>query len=397
MASVDVLGKIIDERGREAWRRLPSGSKAPKGARYRVRYRTPSGASRTRTFDRRADAERFIAATEHRKASGEFVDQAAGRVTVGAYARRWAQAQPHRQSTAASVESIIATHIEPVFGGRAIASVTPSEVQAWVSGLRLAPSTVATVYGKLAAIFRAAVEDRIIARTPCTRGVRLPRAEGAEVHPMSPDEVRAMVEAVGDRYRCLLFLLAATGLRPGEALGLTVERVDFLRRTIRVEHQLATLVGEVPTLAPVKTPSSVRTIAVPESVTTAIAAHLARFGHGPLGLIFTDGKGDPIRRNALGHVWRRAAATVNEAARQAGTGPVITDRTPHDLRHYAASVLIEQGASVKAVQRHLGHKSASTTLDTYAHLFPDADEITRRALEAGISRVVSAVCHVAAS
>ena len=58
--------------------------------------------------------------------------------------------------------------------------------------------------------------------------------------------------------------------------------------------------------------------------------------------------------------------------------------SPNDLRHYAASVLIDQGASVKAVQRHLGHASATTTLDTYAHLWPDSEDVTRRALAVGL-------------
>ena len=61
--------------------------------------------------------------------------------------------------------------------------------------------------------------------------------------------------------------------------------------------------------------------------------------------------------------------------------------------HYAASVLIDQGASVKAVRRHLGHASATTTLDTYAHLWPESEEVTRRALGTGLQNVVSQACH----
>lgn len=113
-----------------------------------------------------------------------------------------------------------------------------------------------------------------------------------------------------------------------------------------------------------------------------LARHIERFGVGPDGLIFTDAKGDPIRRNALGHVWRRAADKVG-----------VSGFTPHDLRHYAASVMIDQGASVKAVQRHLGHASATTTLDTYAHLWPDSDDVTRRALEAGLTAIASPPRH----
>ena len=54
----------------------------------------------------------------------------------------------------------------------------------------------------------------------------------------------------------------------------------------------------------------------------------------------------------------------------------------HDLRHYFASLLIASGANVKVVQARLRHASARTTLDTYGHLWPDADEATRTAVEA---------------
>ena len=70
--------------------------------------------------------------------------------------------------------------------------------------------------------------------------------------------------------------------------------------------------------------------------------------------------------------------------------------TPHDLRHYAASVMIEAGCSVKVVQHHLGHAKASTTLDTYAHLWPDSEDTTRRVLEAVLERIVSHACHAVA-
>jgi hypothetical protein len=67
--------------------------------------------------------------------------------------------------------------------------------------------------------------------------------------------------------------------------------------------------------------------------------------------------------------------------------PVIS--TTEDVDSLSdASVMIAQGTNVKAVQRHLGHASAKTTLDTYAHLFPDSDDVTRRALETGLVGVL---------
>jgi integrase len=352
----------------------------PKNDRkYRARYRTPDGASRSKTFARKVDAEQFLASVTVSVSDGSYVDRGAGRITFGEYAQNWASSQPHRETTKAGVVSILKKHIIPAFGHRPIAQIRTSEVQAWVAGLDLAPSTTVVVYGKLAAIFAAAVEDRLIARTPCSRRIRLPRPDGAEVVPMSPLQVRTMAEAVNGRYRALVILLAGSGMRPGEALGLTVDRVEFLKRSIRIDQQLVTVAGSPPRLAPVKTPSSVRTIPVPQSVLDELAMHLETYGREhPLGLVFVDGRGQPIHRSALGHMWRRSAAKAN-----------VVDFTPHSLRHYAASVMIAQGASVKAVQRHLGHASATTTLDTYAHLFPDSEDITRRALEAGIEAVVN--------
>ena len=201
---------------------------------------------------------------------------------------------------------------------------------------------------------------------------------------MYPADVRKMIEAVNERYATLLLLLAGSGLRPAEALGLTLDRVNFLKRQIRVDRQLITLAGQEPTHGPTKTPSSVRTIPVPQSVLDALAHHLEIFPLGPWGLIFTDGKGDPIKRSALGHLWRRGALVAG-----------VVGRSPHDLRHYAASVLIDQGASVKAVQRHLGHANATTTLNTYAHLWPESEDITRRALDSGLAQIVSPPCPTA--
>src|ERR1700747_3871534 len=59
--------------------------------------------------------------------------------------------------------------------------------------------------------------------------------------------------------------------------------------------------------------------------------------------------------------------------------------TFHDLRHYLASLLIASGADIKTVQARMRHATARTTLDTYGHLWPDADEFTRSAIGAVIA------------
>ena len=82
-----------------------------------------------------------------------------------------------------------------------------------------------------------------------------------------------------------------------------------------------------------------------------------------------------LRRSAFGTVWRAAV-------KEAGAEGVVF----HALRHYYASLLIRHGESVKTVQDRLGHKSASETLDTYSHLWPDSDDRTRDAVDVVLGR-----------
>jgi integrase len=107
-----------------------------------------------------------------------------------------------------------------------------------------------------------------------------------------------------------------------------------------------------------------------EVICTVLAAHLARYGPGPGGVVFTNSVGNPPWRSTVNEMWHRAGT-------QAG---LPSWATFHDLRHFYASLLIAKGCSVKAVQSGLGHQSAMETLDTYGHLWPDSDE-TRVAVD----------------
>jgi integrase len=189
--------------------------------------------------------------------------------------------------------------------------------------------------------------------------------------PLTVEEVGAVAEVAGERYRGLVIAAAGTGLREGELLGLTVPNVDFLRREIHVRQQLLLVPGAEPVLALPKTEASVRTVPLPAVVGDTLSAHLARFGPGPDELIFTNDGGEPIRRNRLSEQWR-------SWARAAGVGDRVRF---HDLRHSYASMLIAEGGSVKLVQELMGHASASTTLDTYSHLFPDSADQARAAID----------------
>lgn len=359
---------------------MASIAKRPNG-QWRARYRDEAGKEHARHFPRKVDAQRWLDEVTASVLTGQYVDPSAGKVTFKAYAERWQKLQVHRSNTAAAVDSALRVHAIPRFGFRPMSSIRPSEIQQWVTDMTtagLAPSTVAVTYQHLRSVFRAAELDRVIARTPCER-ISLPERHKAQVVPLETEVVLAAAGKMPARWAAMVTLMAGTGLRPGEAAGVTVDRIDFLRRTLRVDRQL--LLTRPHTFGPPKTRASVRTVPLPQVVVDALAAHLRDFPAGQHGLVFTSPAGKVPNRDDVARAFKAAAA---EAGAPAGT-------RLHDLRHYYASLLIRHGESVKVVQARLGHASSRETLDTYSHLWPDSEDMTRAAVDGVLGAAADSV------
>ena len=190
--------------------------------------------------------------------------------------------------------------------------------------------------------------------------MKLPRHDGEEQVVPTVAEVAALRDAASADFAVAVVLGAGLGLRAAEAAGLTLDRVDFLRREVRVDRQWH---GALNRFEAVKAPASNRTVPAGDSVSEAMALHVERHGTGDHGVLLHAG-GRPLARNRMGWRWRRAASAVG------------SELTFHALRHHYASSLISAGCSIVAVQRALGHSSASITLNIYGHLMPsDADRI----------------------
>ena len=354
---------------------------------YRARYRDDAGRQHARHFRRKIDAQRWLDEVTASVVTGQYVDPRAGKVSFGDYAEQWRAAQVHRPSSQAHIETMLRRHAYPTFGDRPLSSILPSEVQAWVQRIgalegsrkALAPATVCVVHGIVSSVFKAAVRDRRIMANPC-EGTRLPKPERVKVVPPTTEQVELLRDAMDPALRAVVTFTAGTGLRQGEVFGLTVDRLNMLRRELTVDRQLVQLPRQPPRLGPPKTKASVRTVPLPQVVVDALAAHLADYPPGQDGLVFTL-EGEPMNRQAFGRLWRPAARAANLPH---GTGL-------HLLRHYYASLLIRYGESVKTVQARLGHATAAETLDTYSHLWPDSDDRTREAVDSqlrGIPRQV---------
>lgn len=339
------------------------------GMVWRARYRDDQGKEHVRHFDRKKDGDEWLDEATAALVNGTHIDPSDGKTTFQEYADHYRSIQVHRPSTADRVQNALEKHTYPMFGHREMSSITPSEVQAWVKkmSLTMAPSTVAVIHGIVSSVFKTAVRDRKIHRNPC-EGTKLPEVPPSKVTPPETAEIVALHGAIKDEYKALVHLIAASGLRSGEAFGLTVDRVDFLRGIVTVDRQALYPPKKPIQFGPPKRPASYRDIPVPRSLIEVLSLHIATFGTGEHGLIFTDGEGGFVRRSSFSaKVWLPA---IKSAGLKAGT-------RLHDIRHYYASLLIRNGESVKVVQKRLGHASAAETLDTYAHLWPDSDERTR--------------------
>lgn len=351
---------------------------------WRARFRPAAGGQQiSQNFARKVDAQRWLAEQSASVVTGQYVDPKAGRITFKDYAESWRAAQVHRPNSQAHVETMLRRHAYPTLGHRPLSQILPSEIQAWVKKLgtddrrakrkALAPATIGVAHSIVSSVMKAAVRDRRILASPC-EGTRLPRADRTNIVPLTTAEVRALEAAMPDRLKALVGFAAGTGMRQGEVLGLTVDRLHMLRREVVVDRQLITRVRLDPVLGPPKTRASIRTIPLPNSVVSTMAEHLAQFPPSADGFVFTLNDA-PITRQALGRVWRPAALA---AGLPTGTGM-------HALRHYYASLLIRYGESVKTVQARLGHASAAETLDTYSHLWPDSDDRTRDAIDSVVA------------
>lgn len=366
-------------------------TKKPNGDYY-ARWRDSDGQQRAMTFrkkdgKRKRDAEIFLASVTVDTLSGRYVDPRAGKQTVGVYVADWATRQAWRSSTRASRETVISSQILPTFGSKPLSSIRPSHVEAWVAGMAaqgLSPSTVGTYFRTFAQIMLSARRDKLIGESPC-EGVKLPRAERGPsiVRVLSTDDVARIAAEVPEKYRALVIVSAALGLRQGEACGLTVDRIDFLGRRVTIDRQVVTgKRAEEAEFGPTKTPSSTRTIALPSSVANVLSAHIAKFSKSDdrERLVFTTQDGGMIQRQT----WHAAFST---AAKRAGI-----PASSHDLRHHAASLLISAGCSPRAVASFLGHKNAAETLNTYAHLWPSDEGRIVAAIDAALGGNVREVC-----
>ncbi len=259
-----------------------------KGHAWRVGYRGPNRRQRYKTFTRKADADLFAATVETDLARGDWTDPRLGKVTVADWASHVEASRLNRRpSTTARDDSYLRSFVLPTFGELSLVEVQPVAVQQWVAKLNAAgyaPATIRKAYEILSRTFTAAVESRLIARSPC-QGVKLPKIEQTEKRYLSPAEIQDLADAIYPRFRALVLTAAYSGARFGELAGLGLQHYEPLKRTIRIERNLTDVRGQL-AFGETKTRAARRTVSIPAWLVDVLAEHLATYP-GDDDLIFT--------------------------------------------------------------------------------------------------------------
>lgn len=225
--------------------------------RWRARYRDLSGRSRSKTFDRKLDAAKFL-------------ERVGADLQPGEWAEAWYQTTaPLKPTARVSYGKILDRRVLPRWGDRPLGSIDRAEVRQWVAEMTdegLSPKWIRNVVSVFALVLELARDAGAIRDNPARR-IRLPRPARSEAHFLTAEEVARLADAMRDEYRFFVVLAAYTGMRPGELCGLRVKRLDLLRRRVSVAETLRP-VNRVLVSGPPKS-YEVRSVAVPRFVAAA--------------------------------------------------------------------------------------------------------------------------------
>jgi integrase len=352
---------------------MASIDKRPNG-KYRARWREyPGGPQKTRQFERKIDAQRFLVEIEHAQNSGSYVDPGRGRQKFEDFAEEWAEGQTWKESSLRQWPPRLARLTAALGEGvplGAIDQLVLKRARAYLSG-RYAYSTAKADMHLLVAIVRAAADSGRIGRDPTTGDLSPKRRANDNTGSVTADQVPTRAEALAilsagpAGYRAAI-ALGLAGCRVGEVLGMRVDRLELDTRRVTIDQQATELRGRV--VASTPKAEKVRTIVVPQLVAVELRRHMRSLTGD---LLFPGSDGGLLSHSSFYRVgWRPALDNAGMVGRFKF----------HSLRHFCASTLLAEGAPITAVAGHLGD-TVQTTAKVYAHWLRDDRDIPADVLD----------------
>ena len=355
----------ITRRGKHSWR-IKIERKGETPGKPEVHTETVKG--------KRQDAEKRLTELLGHIDSGTLVDRS--RVTVAEHIRAWIEAAEIQPKTKERYRQLCEQQIVPHLGGIELQKLKPATIDAWHTtlfakggrdGAPLSARTVGHAHRVLHVAIKKAVKNELLARNVVAVHSP-PKVEDEEVEILDEDAIPVVLERLaGHALGPIASTALATGCRRGELLALAWMCLDLDGAKLTIEHSLEQTREGLRFKRP-KTKAGVRTLSLPPSAVAVLRDLKVKqmemrlqLGLGKLpddALVFCRYDGSPIPPNDLSRDWARVCKSLE-----------LPRVSFHALRHTHASALIACGMDVVAISKRLGHKSPTTTLRIYAHVF----------------------------
>lgn len=290
-------------------------------------------------------------------------------LTVTEYLHGWIAVKKNalRTKTGLEYEKLIRLYIEPILGRLKLKDLSLRIVNQFYERLinqGVGVSIIGYTHRVLHAALEQAVKNGIIGRNPA-HGATVPRLKHKEMQILNEEEVgRFLVAASNSRYRTLYHLAIVTGMRISELRGLSWSDVDWIRGTIKVSRQIQDIPGLGSVAGEPKTYAGTRIILLGESILNELREHKRRIEQeSKLSIVWRDN--DLILPSTVGTPF--AHKDVHQDFTETLHSANLRRIRFHDLRHTAASLMLNHGVPALVVSKILGHSNPSVTLNVYAH------------------------------
>lgn len=381
---------VFDDRGKS---KKEKTSRYGKGSRYKVRYHDTEGNERSKGFPDGSlkKAQEFKAKLESGVLGGEFTAPKSQIKKIRDFVEEWISDLDVDALSRQTIEMRFRRNITPHIGEMYIDTVQPSTIRTWDRKLRekeLSERYRMLLFDTLSAMFTAAVDDGIISKNPCSgKSVKKPRPTKRKIVPWSAEDVWKVQDNLPEKFRIAVDICAGLGLRQGECFGLALEDIDLDAGMVHVRRQVKKINYKHVFARPKY--GKVREIPLPQPVQDALERHIKDFPPKKITLPWASPEGKShtatlIMTSAWGKVVDAKDFNKDRwkpALKASGLAHGRNENGMHDLRHFYASMLLDQGESIKAVSEWLGHGDPSFTLKTYTHLMPSSGERTRKVID----------------
>lgn len=273
-----------------------------------------------------------------------------------------------KPTTLATKDAVITGKVLPTFGTLPMNAITPRLIRHWQTKLLsqgYSETYLKTIDMHLSSVFKYANKYYDL-ENPCAKAEHIGSGNARSLNFWTLDEYRAFIGTCRENAEAFTAfeLLYWTGIRVGELLALTPQDIEPKKKLLKITKTY-TRQGGRDLISPPKTPDSVRSVAMPDFLFSEVTGYIDTKG------IRKNGRLIPYTTDFLKY-------HLKTGCQKSGVKKIRI----HDIRHSHVSLLIDQGFSAASIAGRVGHRHVSTTVNVYAHLFPNRQAMLADALEA---------------